>query len=198
MSITITINDLSALDAFLSSRSFFEGVEATSADVAALAFVGSNVDAAKYPNVARWAAHIRAVQEKKKPKNAKISVAVSGGAAAAAAPAKTAAPAEEEDIDLFGEETEEEAAAKEKLKQDAAAKKEEKKGPITKSSIIFDIKPWEADQDLRSLEQKIRDSVQMEGLHWGVGMFFVFSFESGEERWSFTAAAAASIPRLSI
>ena len=89
-------------------------------------------------------------------------------AAAAAAPAKKAD--DDDDMDLFGEETEEEAAAKQAKKDAdkaaAEAKKKAKKEVIAKSSILMDIKPWEAEQDLEELAKKLK-AVEKDGLLWG-------------------------------
>ncbi|EAN96820.1 25 kDa translation elongation factor 1-beta [Trypanosoma cruzi] len=79
---------------------------------------------------------------------------------------KKAAAAEDEDIDLFGEATEEETAALEaKKKKDADAKKA-KKEVIAKSSILFDVKPWDDTVDLQALADKLH-AVKRDGLLWG-------------------------------
>merc|ERR1712193_479923 len=87
---------------------------------------------------------------------------VKGGVSAAPAPA-----AEEDDED--------DAAAEElKAKRIAdynarKAAKEEKKGKvIAKSNIIFDVKPWDDETDLKALEDSVR-SITMDGLLWGTG-----------------------------
>jgi elongation factor 1-beta len=88
--------------------------------------------------------------------------------AAAPAPKKAAAAAADDEMDLFGEETEEELAAKEKKKADDKAKAEKKKkdAPIAKSSILMDIKPWEAETDLEALAAKLK-AIERDGLVWG-------------------------------
>ena len=49
------------------------------------------------------------------------------------------------------------------------AAKEEKKGKvIAKSNIIFDVKPWDDETDLKALEDSVR-SITMNGLLWGTG-----------------------------
>jgi len=77
---------------------------------------------------------------------------------------------DDEDIDLFGSDDEEEDEAKEKLKEERlkayAAKKQAKPGPIAKSSIIFDVKPWDDETDLAEMEKQVR-SIHMDGLVWG-------------------------------
>merc|ERR1712029_325086 len=95
---------------------------------------------------------------------------VKGGVSAAPAPA-----ADEDDVDLFGSDDEDDAAAEElKAKRIAdynarKAAKEEKKGKvIAKSNIIFDVKPWDDETDLKALEDSVR-SITMDGLLWGTG-----------------------------
>ncbi|KAI6239350.1 Elongation factor 1-beta [Aphelenchoides fujianensis] len=77
------------------------------------------------------------------------------------------AEAKDEDFDL----TRENDAEKERVKQERlkayAEKKAKKPGPIAKSNIIYDVKPWGDEVDLKELEQKIRDEIQMDGLVWG-------------------------------
>jgi len=104
--------------------------------------------------------------------------------AAAAAPA-AAAPAKEpendddesDDDDFFASsdsEDEEAAAANEALKAKRVAEynakkamKEEKKGKvIAKSSIVFDVKPWDDETDLDVLCAKIKQ-IEKPGLLWG-------------------------------
>merc|ERR1711937_996490 len=75
------------------------------------------------------------------------------------------APVEEDDddVDLFGSDDEDDAAAEElKAKRIAdynarKSAKEEKKGKvIAKSNIIFDVKPWDDETDLKALEDSVR------------------------------------------
>ena len=97
-------------------------------------------------------------------------------------PKKEEAPKEEgDDMDLFGEETEEDAVspylivnqylniiqeAKAKL-EEAKKKAQEKKkaGPIAKSLIIWEVKPYEAETDLDALAKEIL-KIEMDGLVW--------------------------------
>jgi len=86
---------------------------------------------------------------------------------------------DDEDIDLFGSDDEEEDEAKEKLKEERlkayAAKKQAKPGPIAKSSIIFDVKPWDDETDLSEMEKQVR-SIQMDGLVWGASKFVPLAY----------------------
>lgn len=86
----------------------------------------------------------------------------------AASPVKkaAAAAAADDDIDLFGEATEEETAALEAKKKREAEAKKAKKAVIAKSSILFDIKPWDDTVDLQALADKLH-AIQRDGLLWG-------------------------------
>jgi len=112
-------------------------------------------------------------------------------APAAAVPAAAAPKAEakkadsdvdeddDDDDDFFASSDEDEDAAKaaEELKAKRVAEynarkaaKEEKKGKvIAKSSITFDVKPWDDETDLDALLVKIK-AIQMEGLVWGTAL----------------------------
>jgi elongation factor 1-beta len=70
----------------------------------------------------------------------------------------------EEEDDLFGEETEEEKKAKEEKKK-ADKENKKKEGPIGKSSILIDIKPWDDETSIDDMESAVR-SIDKEGLTW--------------------------------
>jgi len=76
---------------------------------------------------------------------------------------------EEEEIDLFGSD-EEDDEEKEKLKAERlkayADKKQKKPALIAKSSVIFDVKPWDDETDMGDIQKSVR-SIQMDGLVWG-------------------------------
>jgi len=75
---------------------------------------------------------------------------------------------DEDDIDLFGSDDDEEAnAARDQRLKEYAEKKAKKPGPIAKSNVVLDIKPWDDETDMKALEQAVR-SLQMDGLIWGV------------------------------
>jgi translation elongation factor EF-1beta/outer membrane murein-binding lipoprotein Lpp len=83
--------------------------------------------------------------------------------------AKAPAKADEEDVDLFGsdeEEDDEKARVREERLKAYADKKKAKPGPIAKSSVILDVKPWDDETNMQELEKAVR-TVQMEGLVWG-------------------------------
>jgi len=105
----------------------------------------------------------------------------------ASTPAPTAAPKEtakeesgsDSDSDMFGsdseEETEEEKAKKAELLKAYQEKKLKKPGPIAKSNIILDVKPWADDTDLVEMERLVR-TIELDGLVWGQGKFVPLAF----------------------
>merc|ERR1711936_1160398 len=85
----------------------------------------------------------------------------SGDSKPAAAPA-AAKPADDDDDD----DDEEAAALKEKRLKEYAEKKAKKPGPIAKSNVILDVKPWDDETDMAQVEKNVR-TIEMEGLLWG-------------------------------
>lgn len=159
---------LSQLNAFLESRSYLVGYVPSQADVATFGQIGGKApDGNRHPHVARWYRHIASYSsaEQKAFGNATVTASVTTGAVP-----KKAAAADDDDLDLFGsdEEADEEAerVREERLKA-YAAKKAKKPGPIAKSNVILDVKPWDDETDLKALEDAVR-SISMEGLVWGI------------------------------
>ncbi|KAE9416456.1 hypothetical protein Angca_003578 [Angiostrongylus cantonensis] len=78
----------------------------------------------------------------------------------------------DEDFDLFGSDDEDPEKAKiveERLKA-YHEKKSKKPGPIAKSSVILDVKPWDDDTNLKEMENLVR-GIEMDGLVWGGSKF---------------------------
>lgn len=77
-----------------------------------------------------------------------------------------------ETVNLFSlpPQQEDEAAAKlrEQRLKEYAEKKSKKPGPIAKSSVLLDCKPWDDETDMGVMESEIR-KIQMDGLTWGAG-----------------------------
>jgi len=96
-------------------------------------------------------------------------------AAPASVPAKIAPQKDnkeeedDDDFELFGSDDEEDAEA-ERVKEErlkAYAEKKAKKAPlIAKSSILLDIKPWDDETDMATMEKHVR-TITMDGLVWG-------------------------------
>jgi translation elongation factor EF-1beta len=89
------------------------------------------------------------------------------GKAASTAPKKVEA---EDEIDLFGSDDEEESEEQAKIREERLKAYEEKKskkpGPIAKSSVVLEVKPWDDETDMKEMERRVR-SIQMDGLVWG-------------------------------
>jgi len=90
-----------------------------------------------------------------------------------AAPAPAAAPAKEEDdddVDLFGSDDEEEDAEKARITAERlkayAEKKSKKPAVIAKTSVLFDVKPWDDETDMDAMLKSVK-SIEMDGLVWG-------------------------------
>jgi len=106
-------------------------------------------------------------------------VCTKSAAAPVAEQPKAEAKNDDEDIDLFGSSDEEVDEEKERIKQERlkayADKKSKKAGPIAKSSVILDVKPWDDETDLEEMEKHVR-SIEKEGLVWGGGKLIPLAY----------------------
>jgi elongation factor 1-delta len=95
-------------------------------------------------------------------------------AAPAAAPAAAADDEDDDDdeVDLFGsdDDDEETAAEKERITAERlkayAEKKSKKPALIAKTSVLFDVKPWDDETDMKKMLEACK-SIEKEGLVWG-------------------------------
>jgi len=114
--------------------------------------------------------------------------AAPGAAKTPAAPCAAKTPAkvvveedddDDDDVDLFGSDDEEEDAEAARVREERlkayADKKSKKAGPIAKSSVLLDVKPWADDTDLKAMEECIR-GIEMEGLVWGAAKAVPLAF----------------------
>lgn len=155
---------------FLLDKSYIVGYVPSKADLSVLEAVKKSPDAVKYPHAARWFKHLTSYSEQEKSVfGGEKKPFTAYGPAAVAAPAPAAAADEEDDIDLFGSDDEVDEEA-EKLKAQRLAeyhaKKSAKPKVIAKSSIVFDVKPWDDETDMKELEEGVR-KIAMDGLLWG-------------------------------
>ena len=131
-------------------------------DVAVFNKLNFGLDHSAFPHVARWMHHIASFSAAEK--------AAFGGAAPAAKAAPAAAAAAADDDDMFADIDEDEDAAHElamaKIAAEAAKNKKPKAAVIAKSTILFDIKPFEAETDMALMEKEVR-AIVMDGLLWG-------------------------------
>jgi len=150
---------LKKLNELLRSRSYLEGYQPSKADTAAFDSIKSSPNGNDYPHALRWYTHIKSFGDLRKQ---------FPGAVPAANATKPAA-ADDDDVDLFGSDDEEDDAAaqiREQRLKEYADKKTKKPGPIAKSSIVLDVKPWDDETDMKAMETMVR-SIQMDGLVWG-------------------------------
>merc|ERR1711874_753311 len=71
---------------------------------------------------------------------------------------------------IFLAQTEEEDAEAARVREERlkayAEKKSAKPGPIAKSQIMLDVKPWDDETDMKAMEDAVR-TIEMDGLRWG-------------------------------
>jgi len=103
----------------------------------------------------------------------RVAVLEGGAAPKSSAPAAPAAAEEDDDdVDLFGsdDEDEESKAEKERITAERlkayAEKKSKKPAVIAKTSVLFDVKPWDDETDMDAMLKEVK-SVEMDGLVWG-------------------------------
>jgi len=80
----------------------------------------------------------------------------------------------DDEIDLFGSDEEEESEEKAKVREERLKayneKKSKKPGPIAKSSVVLEVKPWDDETEMKEMERLVR-SIEMDGLVWGASKF---------------------------
>merc|ERR1712209_7670 len=89
-------------------------------------------------------------------------------------PSTKAAPAtaadDDDDVDLFGSDEEEDDEEKKRITEERlkayAEKKAKKPKGIAKTSVLFDVKPWDDETDMDAMKESVK-SIEMEGLVWG-------------------------------
>ncbi|WFD18473.1 Translation elongation factor 1 beta [Malassezia caprae] len=155
-------DNLAKFDSFLSTKSYIGGHEASQADVAVYEAIKGAVDSSKYPNVSRWQEHIKSFEAEH---------AGLAGDKAKAAELLNFGGAEEEDVDLFGSDDEEEDAEAARIKAERVKEYEARKaakgpGPVAKSVVTFEVKPWDDETNMEELEKEVR-AIEMDGLVWG-------------------------------
>ncbi|KAJ1674550.1 Translation elongation factor 1 beta [Spiromyces aspiralis] len=148
------------LNGYLEDRSFIEGAEFSDSDATVFKALTAAPSSSEFPHLARWYSHAQS----------------KAGPAAAAAKAEED---EDDDLDLFGSDSEVDEAAealKQKRLEEYRAKKAAKgPGPIAKSSITLEVKPWDDTTDLVAMEKAVR-SISMDGLIWGSGQLVPVGF----------------------
>ncbi|KAM7262202.1 hypothetical protein ACFE04_021279 [Oxalis oulophora] len=160
---------LEKLDAYLLSRSYIIGYQASKDDLTVYTAL-AKPPSSEYVNVSRWFNHIDAFLRVSGVTIEGPSVTIEGLSQEIVAPPATNSKAaaddddDNDDIDLFGGETEEEKKAAEQRATTVKASTKNKKSG--KSSVLMDVKPWDDETDMKKLKEAVR-SVQLDDLLWG-------------------------------
>ncbi|KAK4527569.1 hypothetical protein GAYE_SCF41G5492 [Galdieria yellowstonensis] len=174
-----TEEGLSQLNQYLADKSYLHGVEPTKADVTVHRMLKAFPDSSKYPHAARWYRHIASFSPYEQDGFSPCAETFSVQGESGQKPVKMDTSKDEEfdADDLFASDDEEdeeayreqqrraEEALKAKEAKDAA-KQASGKQTVAKSSIVFEVKPWDDQTDLKKMEEAVR-AIQMDGLTWG-------------------------------
>jgi len=162
-----TAAGVKALDAFLADNSYIEGYVPSQADTAVFEAL-KGAPGSDTPHALRWYNHIKSFGAGMK-QFAKASKDASAYTAGGAAPAADD-DEDDDDVDLFGSDDDED--AEEKAKEVEARlkayheKKAKKPALIAKTSVLFDVKPWDDETDMNEMLKNCK-SIEMDGLVWG-------------------------------
>merc|ERR1712059_57004 len=118
------------------------------------------------PHALRWYNHVKSFGAGMK-QFAKASKNAADYTTGAAAPASND---DDDDVDLFGSEDEEESEEKKRITEERlkayADKKSKKPQVIAKTSVLFDVKPWDDETDHAKMLEACK-GIEMDGLVWG-------------------------------
>merc|ERR1711872_199884 len=156
-----------ALNEYLAEHSYIEGYVPSQADTAVFGAL-AGAPKADTPHALRWYNPIKSFGDgmKQFAKASKDSASYTSGAAAASASNDD----EDDDVDLFGSDDEEESEEKKRITEERlkayAEKKSKKPALIAKTSVLFDVKPWDDETDMDKM-LKCCKTIEMDGLLWG-------------------------------
>merc|ERR1712110_545365 len=156
-----------ALDEFLAEHSYIEGFVPSQADTAVFKAL-SGAPKSETAHALRWYNHIKSFaagmdQFAKASKDASAYVGGGGGAAASK-------DEEDDDVDLFGSDEESDDEEKKRITEERLKAYHEKKSKkpkvIAKTSVLFDVKPWDDETDMDAMLTQCK-TIEVEGLVWG-------------------------------
>ena len=171
----MSFKSIEDLNKHLSSRTYVSGYALSDSDLKAFDELAHLADKSSSPHAFRWAGHVSKLSGK--------HVTFSSSSKTASAKSAPVAKDVGDDFDMFGDDDDEdeeekaatharharmEAARKLKEEKDAkdGKKKEVKEKPAEKSLLVLEVKPWEADTDLKMVWEEII-KYQQDGLTWG-------------------------------
>merc|ERR1712098_150665 len=153
---------IKALNTYLEENSYIEGYVPSQADTSVFEALGK-APSADNAHALRWYNHIKSFGAGMK-QFAKASKDYVGGAPAAAE------EEDDDDVDLFGSDDEEDDEEKKRITEEGLKAYNEKKAKkpkvIAKTSVLFDVKPWDDETDMEAMKEACK-SIEMEGLVWG-------------------------------
>jgi len=152
-----------ALNDYLADRSYIDGYVPTQGDVTVFNGLGK-APANSFAHALRWYNQISSYGSEK-------SKFPAGSGKINTSPAKMEVDDDDDDdVDLFGSDDEEEDAEAARVREERlkayAEKKSAKPGPIARSQIMLDVKPWDDETDMKAMEDSVR-TIVMDGLVWG-------------------------------
>ncbi|CAG8165517.1 unnamed protein product [Penicillium olsonii] len=165
---------------FLSTRSYIVGSSPSQADVVTFKAFSAAPDAEKHPHAARWYKHIASYESEFSTLPGDSNTAFTAyGPESTELPSNPKDKPEEDEEDLFGSDSEEEdpAVVAEREKNLAAykAKKAGKVKPAAKSLVTLEVKPWDDETPLETLEANVR-AIEWDGLVWGASKWVPLAF----------------------
>lgn len=174
---------ISAFEYFIKSRSYVDGFAPSQADVSMLVrFAEGAVTKEAFPHTSRWMSHITSfTDEERKAWVGTFEEFVAPVKVVYKSDTESEASSDDDDSDsdsdddsvqLEDDDSDDEdakaiLAEKERITQAKIAEGKDK-AKNAKSSIIFDIKPWGEETDMKLLEKRVRE-IEMEGLRWAGG-----------------------------
>merc|ERR1712058_57358 len=153
---------IKALNTYLEENSYIEGYVPSQADTSVFEALGK-APSADNAHALRWYNHIKSFGAGMK-QFAKANKDYVGGAPAAAE------EEDDDDVDLFGSDDEEDDEEKKRITEERLKAYHEKKSKkpqvIAKTSVLFDVKPWDDETSLEEMLEKVK-TIEMDGLLWG-------------------------------
>jgi elongation factor 1-beta len=174
---------ITVLNEYLQDKSYIDAYTPSQADVAVFHLMAGAPDG-KFAHALRWYTHIKTytahfealpgimgMSEKFGPiKRQQVAEVDEDDEMFGFAPPSDSDEDDDDDEDLFGSDSDEDEAEAERIKQERlkayADKKAKKPGPIAKSNIILDVKPWDDETDMTEVESLVR-TIKCDGLLWG-------------------------------
>ncbi|RDH18346.1 hypothetical protein M747DRAFT_262921, partial [Aspergillus niger ATCC 13496] len=165
---------------YLATRSYIVGDAPSQADVVTFKAFSGAPDAEKYPHAARWYKNIASFEAEHATLPGDASKPYTAyGPESTELPTNPKAANDDDDMDLFGSDEEEEDPEVVKEREARLAeyrkKKEAKPKPVAKSLVTLEVKPWDDETDIETMEANVR-AIEIDGLVWGASKFVAVGY----------------------